>query len=223
MKRVLAAVFLVLASAGVVWMFQDDILDRMGEGRRAASVPAQGDPAIASTVRKTLYFASAEEDLLAPYPVEVEVGADDVETLRNLLKALLAGPREEGYAPILPKGATLRAAFPGPGGIAYVDFDKTFRDAHPGGAWAELMTAYGVASAVILNFPDLFDRVVLLIEGQEAQTVAGSLAIAGPLRLREELLTAKQAPRTGGGPPETAGAAGGGTAGAPAGVPRDAP
>lgn len=204
-KRLAAALLLVLASAGVVWMFQDEILDMMGEGGGAASVPAQGERAAASTARKTLYFASAEEDLLAPHPVEVEVGADNVETLRNLLGALLAGPREEGYAPILPKGASLRAAFPGAGGIAYVDFDKTFRDAHPGGAWAELMTAYGVASTIILNFPDLFDRVVLLIEGQEAQTIAGALAISGPLRLREELLTAKGVPRNGGGAPGAAG------------------
>ena len=116
-------------------------------------------------MKKTLYFAGAEEDLLVPYPVEVEIGKDNVDTLHNVLSALIEGPKGEGYAPIIPKGAKLRAAFPGPDGIAYVDFDETFRDAHPGGAWAELMTAYGVANTVIRNFPDLFDRVVLLIGG----------------------------------------------------------
>ena len=55
------------------------------------------------------------------------------------------------------------------------------------------MTAYGVANTVIRNFPDLFDRVVLLIGGQEAQSIAGSLAITGPLRAREELIS-KRAP-----------------------------
>ena len=57
-----------------------------------------------------------------------------------------------------------------------------------GGAWAELMTAYGVANTVIKNFPDLFDRVVLLIGGQEAHSIAGSLAITGPLKVRDELI-----------------------------------
>ena len=97
--------------------------------------------------------------------MEVEIGKNSVDTLRNLLAALIAGPNGEGYAPVIPKGAKLRAAFPGPEGVAYVDFDETLREAHPGGVWAELMTAYGVAATVIKNFPDLFDRVVLLIGG----------------------------------------------------------
>ena len=179
---------LAAASAALVWTFQDAVLDLMDRGRHAAFGPAGEGPALAPTVRKTLYFADAKEGLLVPHPVEVEIGKGDVHALRSVLAALIEGPEEEGHAPILPRGTKLRAAFPGPGGVAYVDFDKTFREAHPGGAWAELMTAYGVAATVIRSFPHLFDRVALLVEGQEAQSVAGSLAITGPLRLREELI-----------------------------------
>ncbi len=194
-KRLLFAILLVLVSGALVWTFQDAVLDLMERSRRVAFGPKPEDSAHGHSVRKTLYFAGAKEDLLVPYSVEVEVGEDEFHTLHNLLGALLEGPQKEGYAPILPKGTKLRAAFPGPAGIAYVDFDKTFRDAHPGGAWAELMTAYGVVSTVVKNFPDLFDRVVLLIEGQEARSVAGALAIAGPLKVREELIA--RVPRAG--------------------------
>ena len=110
-----------------------------------------------------------------------------------------------------PRVPSCAPRFRGPMAIAYVDFDETFRDAHPGGAWAELMTAYGVANTVIRNFPDLFDRVVLLIGGQEAQSIAGSLAITGPLTAREELISkrvsapaAAQGAGTQGGAPATA-------------------
>ena len=188
-RKIALAVLVILISGALVWNFQEAVLDFMEPGRDAALDPARRNATRAPSVKKTLYFAGSEEDLLVPYPVEVEIGKDNVDTLHNLLAALIEGPKGEGYAPIIPKGAKLRAAFPGPDGIAYVDFDETFRDAHPGGAWAELMTAYGVANTVIRNFPDLFDRVVLLIGGQEAQSIAGSLAITGPLRAREELIS----------------------------------
>lgn len=193
------AVLIVAVSGALVWNFQEAVLDFLERGRDAALDPARRGASRAPSVKKTLYFAGAEEDLLVPYPVEVEIGKDNVDTLRNLLAALIAGPKGEGYAPVIPKGTKLRVTFPGPDGVAYVDFDETLRDDHPGGAWAELMTAYGVASTVVKNFPDLFDRVVLLIGGQEAQSIAGSLAITGPLRVREELISERVSSPTAGG------------------------
>ena len=203
-KKLAIAVLIVAVSGALVWNYQEAVLDFLERGRDAAFDPERRDAARAPSVKKTLYFAGAEEDLLVPYPVEVEIGKDNVDTLRNVLAALIEGPNGEGYAPVVPKGAKLRAVFPGPDGVAYVDFDETLRDAHPGGVWAELMTAYGVASTVVKSFPDLFDRVVLLIGGQEARSIAGSLAITGPLRVREELIADRfSAPAAGGSRPET--------------------
>jgi hypothetical protein len=203
-KKLALAVLIVAVSGALVWNFQEAVLDFLERGRDAALDPARQSASRAPSVKKTLYFAGAEEDLLVPYLVEVEIGKDNVDTLRNLLAALIAGPKGEGYAPVIPKGTKLRVTFPGPDGVAYVDFDETLRDAHPGGVWAELMTAYGVASTVVKNFPDLFDRVVLLIGGQEAQSIAGSLAITGPLRVREELIADRfSAPGAGGSPSTT--------------------
>ncbi|MCY3822888.1 MAG: GerMN domain-containing protein [Nitrospinae bacterium] len=204
LKKIGLAVLIVAVSGALVWNFQEAVLDFLERGRDAALDPARRGASRAPSVKKTLYFAGAEKDLLVPYTVEVEIGKDNVDTLRNLLAALIAGPNGEGYAPVIPKGTKLRAAFPGPDGIAYVDFDETLRDAHPGGVWAELMTAYGVAGTVVKNFPDLFDRVVLLIGGQEAQSIAGSLAITGPLRVREELILDRFSAPPAGGSPSTA-------------------
>lgn len=204
LKKIGLAVLIVAVSGALVWNFQEAVLDFMERGSDAVLDPARRGASRAPSVKKTLYFAGAEKDLLVPYTVEVEIGKDNVDTLRNLLAALIAGPNGEGYAPVIPKGTKLRAAFPGPDGIAYVDFDETLRDAHPGGVWAELMTAYGVAGTVVKNFPDLFDRVVLLIGGQEAQSIAGSLAITGPLRVREELILDRFSAPAAGGSPSTA-------------------
>ena len=202
-KKLALAVLIVAVSGALVWNFQEAVLDFLERGRDAALDPARRGASRAPSVKKTLYFASAEEDLLVAYPVEVEIGKDNVDTLRNLLAALIEGPDGERYAPVIPKGTKLRVTFPGPDGVAYVDFDETLRDAHPGGVWAELMTAYGVAATVVKNFPDLFDRVVLLIGGQEAQSIAGSLAITGPLRVREELISDRASSPAAGGSPST--------------------
>ena len=156
-KKLALAALIILVSGALVWNYQEAVLDFLERGRDAAFDSERGRDARAPSVKKTLYFAGAEEDLLVPYPVEVEIGKDNVETLRNVLAALIEGPEGEGYAPVIPKGTKLRAAFPGPDGVAYVDFDETLRDAHPGGVWAELMTAYGVAGTVVKNFPDLFE------------------------------------------------------------------
>ena len=201
-KKLALAVLIVAVSGALVWNYQEAVLDFLEQGRDAAFDPARRDAARAPSVKKVLYFTGSEKDLLVPYTVEVEIGKDNVDTLRNVLAALIAGPNGEGFAPVIPKGTKLRAAFPGPDGVAYVDFDETLRDAHPGGVWAELMTAYGVAATVVKNFPDLFDRVVLLIGGQEAQSIAGSFAITGPLRVREDLISeGVSAPVAGESPP----------------------
>ena len=189
LKKIALAVLIIFVSGALVWNYQEAVLDFLERGRDAALDPARRGAAGVPSVKKTLYFAGVEEDLLVAYPVEVETGKNNVDTLGNLLAALIAGPKGARYAPVIPKGTKLRAAFPGTDGVVYVDFDETLRDAHPGGVWAERMTAYGVANSVIKSFPHLFDRVVLLIGGQEAQSIAGSFAITGPLRVREELIS----------------------------------
>ena len=214
--KFVSALLLVLGSALAVWFFQEGVLDLMDRGRHATFGTApQQEPSLSPTERKTLFFADVEQERLIPYPVDVEIGKDHVETLGNVLKALLDGPKRGGYAPILPKGTKLRVVFPGQNATAYVDFDKTLRTEHPGGAWAELMTAYGVAGTVIRSFPEFFERVVLLIDGQEAQSIAGSLAITGPLTFREELFAQGALPAEAGAEGEA------GAAGTPSGGPRN--
>ncbi len=207
-RKIALALLLILVSGALVWNFQEKILDFIDRSQDATIDDTdRPDAERAPGVRKTLYFASAAKDILVPYPVEVEIGKDKIDTLRNVLVALIAGPREEGYAPVIPGGVKLRAVFPGTEGIVYVDFDETLRDAHPGGVWAELVTAYGVANTVIGNFPE-YDRVVLLIGGQETLSIAGSLAITGPLKAREELITNRvSAPKAGSAPKAAQGTA----------------
>ncbi|OGL60904.1 MAG: hypothetical protein A3J27_04845 [Candidatus Tectomicrobia bacterium RIFCSPLOWO2_12_FULL_69_37] len=195
--------WMALGAAAAIYFF-DPLSDLIQRGRRAAFGPSEpGRPSLAPTIHVVLFFPGAETDLLAPYPAEVEQGKEPVQTVRNVLAALLEGPKRPGYAPAAPPGAKLRTAIPGPDGTLYVDFDRAFRAGHPGGAWSEYLTAHAVANTVVFNFPKHFEQVVLLVEGQEAETIAGALSLYEPLRLREDLV-AKEAAQPAPGAPKPA-------------------
>ncbi|MEE9274124.1 MAG: GerMN domain-containing protein [bacterium] len=233
-RLLLTLAFIGLSGIAALY-YADPLMDLIRKGEVAAPGAAGGEASgLAAPLKVELVFASAREEGLIRYPAEVERGDNVAQNLRRVLEALFSGPKRPGYAPIVPPGTKLRAVFPDPRGIAYVDLDRTVRDAHPGGAWAELLTVYGVANTVLLNFGDIFERVVILIDGQEAETIAGSLTINGPLRLREDLILASapepaEAPPAPPRPPTPAGVPrapvspvgepGAGTAGAPSGEP----
>ncbi len=166
--------------------FLSDLLER---GRLATFGGEEKEElGLTPTIDVTLYFGSARGDMLAPVPAKVEEGEGVVQTLRHVLRALIEGPKEEGYAPVVPSGTRIRTLFPGAESTFYVDFEPIFRDEHPGGAWSEMLTAQAVANTVLKNFGDSFERVVLLIDGQEALTIAGSYSISGPLRFRDDII-----------------------------------
>ncbi len=195
-RRWIYVLALILIGAGGSVYYQDALSDFLGDlverGRRATFGEGEA-PALAPTVPMTMFFASLEGDRLVRVPVQVEKGASATGTIRNAIEALIAGPADETAAPVVPPGAKIRALFPGPDAVLYVDFDRTFRDAHSGGAWSELLTVQAVANTVLENFGDVFERVILLIDGQQAETLAGALTIAGPLRFRDDLVAAAPA------------------------------
>lgn len=184
--------WMALGAAAAIYFF-DPLTDLIQKGRSAAFGPPEaGRPSLAPAIQVVLFFPGAGGDLLARYPAEVEQGKEPIQAVRNVLAALLEGPKRPGYAPAAPAGARLRAAVPGPDGTLYVDFDRAFRAGHPGGAWSEYLTAYAVANTVLHNFKD-FQQVRILIEGQEAETLAGALSLYEPLRLREDLVAKEDA------------------------------
>jgi hypothetical protein len=55
------------------------------------------------------------------------------------------------------------------------------RGKHPGGALDELFTVYAVVNAITVNLPAIM-RVQILIDGKEADTLAGHVDLRRPLR-----------------------------------------
>jgi spore germination protein GerM len=98
---------------------------------------------------------------------------------RRLIEDLIEGSTEGNRATI-PKGTQLRAFFLLDDGMAVVDFNPQFRENHPGSCRMEQLTLFSVVNSLILNVPEI-RQVKILIDGAEAQTLAGHLCLAYPL------------------------------------------
>jgi hypothetical protein len=65
-------------------------------------------------------------------------------------------------------------------GTAVVDFSIHFRKNHPGSCRQEQLTLFSVVNSLVLNVPEI-DRVKILIDGAESETLTGHVALEFPL------------------------------------------
>ena len=84
------------------------------------------------------------------------------------------------YVQVVPKGTTLRAFYVTERGDAFVDLSGDVVSAHPGGSLTELLTVYAIVNAITTNLPAV-QRVQILVEGKEVDTIAGHVDVRRPL------------------------------------------
>ena len=174
-------VVLVLVALG--WMIAAIAPRAPLRGTPAAASPATSTSVPAGPERKikaTLYYVS--EDGLSLPGVQREVAFADAieEQARRIIEAQLADAPAP-YASPVPAGTTLRALFIGQRGEAFVDLGGEVRTKHPGGALFELFTVYSIVNALTVNLPAI-TRVQILIDGKEADTLAGHVDLRHPLQ-----------------------------------------
>lgn len=126
-----------------------------------------------------LYFADAKRPFLIAEPRMVVDSGDRTAFSRQLVLELINGSARGNLATI-PKETQLRSFFLLGDGTAVVDFSTHFRENHPGSCRLEQLTLFSVANSLILNVAEI-DRVKILIDGEEAQTLAGHLPLEFPL------------------------------------------
>ena len=86
----------------------------------------------------------------------------------------------DGYLSAIPAGTSVRAFYVTGQGDAFVDLSADVSTAHPGGSSAELLTVYAIVNAVTANLPAI-QRVQILVDGKEVDTIAGHVDIRRPL------------------------------------------
>jgi hypothetical protein len=180
-KRVLwtAIVVGLTLLLGGVWLVIEK-LPRLLTGT-ASSAPAAG-PAAAADARRihaALFYVSDDGAALVSKSREVLYGATPAEQLRRLVEAAVQPP-SDGSRTAIPAGTVVRAVFLGARGEAYVDLGGTIVSGQTGGSLDEALAVYAIVNAVVVNMPDI-SAVQILIDGRQAETLAGHIDLRYPL------------------------------------------
>ena len=154
-----------------------------GDSGAPSSPPlAATDPAMSAEVPRiaaTLYFASPDGRALVPVLREVPLAEGVVPQGREILAAQLQPPPPP-YGAVMPAGTQLRAFHVTERGDAFVDLSFDADARHVGGTSAELLAVYAIVHAVTANLTTI-QRVQILIDGREADTLAGHVDLRRPL------------------------------------------
>lgn len=121
----------------------------------------------------TFYFADAVTGRLIAEQRTFTHPEAPVEFARMIVGGLVNGP-EQGGSPTFPAETTLKALYIMKDGTAITDFSKDISEKHPGGALTEYMTVMCLVHSLTANIPDI-KRVKVLIDGKEADTLAGHI------------------------------------------------
>jgi hypothetical protein len=137
-------------------------------------------PVAERKIKTTLYYVSENGLTLVGVQREIPFGEPIVEQARRIVEAQLdAAPAP--FASAIPPGTTLRALFVSARGDAFVDLSGNVTRKHLGGALDELFTVYVIVNALTVNLPAIL-RVQILVDGKEADTLAGHVDLRRPLQ-----------------------------------------
>jgi hypothetical protein len=126
-----------------------------------------------------LYFADREYVYLMSEPRVLLHPNDPVRLADAIMRALIRGP-QKGLIRTLPPETELRAIYLTSERICYIDLSEAVRKNHPGGCRSELLSIYSMVNSLVLNIPEI-TAVKLLINGNEATTLAGHIDLVYPL------------------------------------------
>jgi hypothetical protein len=145
-----------------------------------ASAETPSDPKETAHITATLFFGSPDGQALVPVRQDVPLAETVVDQGKQIVTAQLTEVPPSPYVSVIPAGTMLRAFYVTERGDAFVDLSSEVVNGHPGGSLNELLTVYAIVNAVSANLPAA-RRVQILIDGKEADTIAGHVDLRRPL------------------------------------------
>ncbi len=176
-----------VAAAGTLgtWLIIGTRPNVYDEGSEAgAPPPVDTATAPVRMTAATLFYVSDDGEQLVGVEREVAVAETAAERIRHVLEAQFQ-PVDSPLVSAVPAGTALRALYMTDRGDAFVDVSRDISSGHSGGSLDELLTIYTIVNAVTVNVPDV-RAVQILIEGREADTLAGHVDLRRPLTQRAE-------------------------------------
>jgi len=124
-----------------------------------------------------IFWAAESGERLEPAEVELSLSADPVQRARQVIQALIAAPPDDAQR-TLPADAALLEFYLLPDGTAVADFSDTLARATPSGILSEQLVVDSIARTLEANVPGV-ERLKILINGQEVETLAGHADLTG--------------------------------------------
>ncbi len=137
------------------------------------NVPDKKSPVHLYFTDRNSYFLRAEQRVIL-HP------DDPLGLAGGIIQALIKGP-QEGLLKTIPADTRLNAIYITPDRTGYVDLSEAVRKNHPGGSKSELLTIYSLVNSLVLNVPEI-ERVQILIDGNQAPTLAGHVDLERPVK-----------------------------------------
>jgi len=160
----------VMLGYGTSWLLQQ----KQKEEKSAPLVHIEKKP----VWEVQLYFTAPEGEFLVPEPCEIPVGDSDIDSIRHLLVALIAGSRQ-GNVAVLPQKTEILAVVL-ENDLVRINFSRQLVDFHPGGSLTELFTIYSLINSLTENFPYI-RQLQIVVEGEVRQTLKGHVRIDQPI------------------------------------------
>ncbi len=179
-RRAAASVAIAALAIAAGWILFVGLPKWYGSRPRAEVPTASNAPAAERKITATLYYISPDGLALVGVQREVPFGEPIEQQAQRILEAqLLRAP--DPLSSAIPESTTLRSFFLDGRGQAFVDLSADARVRHTGGALDELFTIYAIVNALTVNLPAI-TRVQILVDGREADTLAGHVDLRHPLQ-----------------------------------------
>ena len=130
-----------------------------------------------------LYFGSPGADSLVAEYRDVVVKDRPQDQVRAVFRELLAGP-SKGHTALFPDGTELLEAYWSDRGTLYLDWNRTLTQGFRGGTARERSLIASIVRTAGENLPGV-ERVMILVEGEPAETIGGHFDVLSPLLVRD--------------------------------------
>jgi hypothetical protein len=135
----------------------------------------------APTRRVKLFFPSrTREGMLEPEDRDIHSSDQVMDEAKQIVAELIRGS-QEGKEAVLPVETKLRGLFLCNEALAVVDLTREVSVFHPGGLIQEVSSVYAIVDSLTLNILSI-QKVQILIDGVETETLAGHVDISHPIR-----------------------------------------
>jgi hypothetical protein len=147
-------------------------------GRAAATPGGSADtrpvvpPVAGPTEQVTLYVAYDDVGILHAQPAHIPLPSVRQQRAEELLRALVALYLDKSSPHPLPPGSDIRSVYLVDPGLAVIDINAVFADAHRSGVLSEELTIASLIQTLSANIPGIL-RVKILVEGKQRDTLAG--------------------------------------------------